>query len=128
MRSGPGEQGVPNLSPNDGWDGLQPPRDPELDSAGVENGWSSYPNNVSPNFLSCFKNLKTNHRHDIDLPFNNAQPTLIDQLIGQNKRCKAVTRSLFDTCKGRALCGDVENKRKESQSSKQKFEEENDSL
>ena len=32
-------QGVSCLSPNDGWDRLQPPRDPTLDSVGMKNGW-----------------------------------------------------------------------------------------
>ena len=30
---------VPCLSPNDSWDRLQCPRDPELDEAGIENWW-----------------------------------------------------------------------------------------
>ena len=32
-------QVVPHPSPNDNWDRLQPPCDPELDYAGIENGW-----------------------------------------------------------------------------------------
>ena len=32
-------QGVPRLSPNDNWDRLQPPHNPKLDQAGIENGW-----------------------------------------------------------------------------------------
>jgi len=32
-------QGVPCLSPNDSWDRLQPPRDPDLDQVGMENEW-----------------------------------------------------------------------------------------
>ena len=32
-------QGVPCLLPNGSWDRLQPPCNPKLDEAGIDNGW-----------------------------------------------------------------------------------------